>query len=248
MYKESYQNLDEQAREMLKQQQQSVRENRQKQKQSGIMQRISSQAEVESQGESIDSIMAGYISDMRQSKIEGVASFSEDFDFDSVDFEVPESKGSNKKIKTDLTKDKAFMSQLNSMKKKYPSLTENELFGMIKGESGFNPTAQNKDSGAAGLFQFIPSVAKELGYSTKEILNMSPAEQLKVYDKYLSKWNYSGNNSLGIVQAAPAYANKPPNTVVYKKGSKAWKQNPGWVPSDGGDITVASINSYYRNQ
>lgn len=146
---------------------------------------------------------------------------------------------------TGLTEDPEFMAQLGRMKEKYPGLSESEVFRVIKGESSFNPSAQNKDTNATGLFQFMPTVLGELGFTTDDILGMAPAEQLKVYEKYLDKWNYSGNNSLGIMQAAPAYANASEDTVVYSKGSKAWEVNPGWRPADGGDITVKSINAYY---
>lgn len=147
-----------------------------------------------------------------------------------------------------LTEDPAFMSEVERLQEKYPGLTKSELFRTIQGESGFNPKARNKDTDAAGLFQFIPSTAAELGYTTEDIVSMEPAEQVRVYEKYLDRWGYNGNVALGIMQAAPAYANAGLEDVIYSKGTKAWEQNPGWRPSDGGDITVASINSYYRGQ
>jgi hypothetical protein len=146
-----------------------------------------------------------------------------------------------------LTSDEAFNTKLDEMEQKYPGLTRSEIFRVIKGESAFNPKAQNP-SGATGLFQFIPAVAKELGTSTDAILEMPPARQLELYDQYLSKWGYKGQVSLGVMQAAPAFANADSGTVIYKKGSAAWEQNPGWRPAGGGDITVASIDAYYRRQ
>ena len=50
------------------------------------------------------------------------------------------------------------------------------------------------------------------------------------------------------MQGAPAYANRGLSSVVYKSGSAAWKQNPGWRPTSGGDITVADMNNYYAKQ
>lgn len=147
----------------------------------------------------------------------------------------------------DLLKDDSFERKLTEMEEKYPGLTRQEIFRTIKGESAFNPSATNP-SGATGLFQFMPAVAKELGTSTDKILKMSPAEQLDLYDKYLSRWDYTGEVSLGVMQAAPAFASAPPSTIVYEEGSAAWRQNPGWRPRGGGDITVASINNYYRRQ
>lgn len=143
----------------------------------------------------------------------------------------------------ELLADEKFSAKLSEMKEKY-NLSEGELFRLIKGESGFNLRATNK-SGAAGLFQFMPSVAKELGTTREEILSMDAGDQLELYDKYLDRWGYDGRNSLSILHAAPAYANASPDTVVYEKGTAAWEQNPGWRGEDG-RITVASINDYYN--
>lgn len=148
---------------------------------------------------------------------------------------------------SDLLSDPAFEDKLGELEEKYPGLTRAEIFRTIKGESSFNPTARNP-SGATGLFQFMPAVAEELGTSTQAIARMRPVEQLELYDKYLQRWNYNGSVSLGVMQAAPAFANASPDTVVYGKDTAAWRQNPGWRPSNGGDITVASINNYYRKQ
>ena len=145
-----------------------------------------------------------------------------------------------------LKDDPEFQAKMKDMLEKYPGLTEEELLRVMQGESNFNTNALNSDSGAVGLFQFIPGTAEMLGYTTGEIQNMSASEQLGVYDKYLETFNYSGGN-LGIMQAAPAYASRGDSYEVYAPGTKAFDQNPGWVGSDG-KITVGSINSYYTNQ
>ena len=145
-----------------------------------------------------------------------------------------------------LDNDTEFQAQLNEMLEKYPGLTKEELYRVMQGESNFNSTALNSDSGATGLFQFTPGTAEFLGYTTGEIQNMTPSEQLAVYDQYLDAFDYRGG-PLGIMQAAPAYASKGLGYEVYSPGTKAFEQNPGWVGSDG-KITVASINSYYTNQ
>ena len=145
-----------------------------------------------------------------------------------------------------LKDDPEFQAKMKDMLEKYPGLTEEELLRVMQGESNFNTNALNSDSGAVGLFQFIPGTAEMLGYTTGEIQNMSASDQLGVYDKYLETFNYSGGN-LGIMQAAPAYASRGDSYEVYAPGTKAFDQNPGWVGSDG-KITVGSINSYYTNQ
>lgn len=146
-----------------------------------------------------------------------------------------------------LTQDREFMSQLARMQEKYPGLTQREIFLVIKGESSFNPRAVNK-SGARGLFQLMPDSAREAGVDYDSILDMSPAEQLRAYEKYLDRWNYKGDVSLGVMQGAPAYRNASKDTVVYEVGSSAWKQNPGWRSNGNGPITVGSIDDYYRRQ
>lgn len=145
----------------------------------------------------------------------------------------------------ELENDPQWQAKLTEMEAKYPGLDRNQLYEIMNGESNFNPQAVNGNTGATGLFQFMPQSASELGYNTDQIYNMSPSQQLEVYDQYLGRWGYSADNHLGIMQAAPAYASRPANSVIYPVGSRAWEQNPGWRPSDGGHITVGSINEYY---
>lgn len=156
------------------------------------------------------------------------------------------SKPSLDKKASELFKDDQFKNNFDMVLNKYPGLTRYEMLRMIDGESGMNPSAQNEDSLAAGLFQFTPKVAAELGFTTEEIKTMPASEQLLVYERYLDKYKYDGSYSLGILQAAPAKRNASPNTIIYRKGSKAWKQNPGWRDSKTGHVTKASIDAYYR--
>ena len=144
----------------------------------------------------------------------------------------------------DLQQDEAFMANLNRMKEKYPGLTEKEVFKVIEGESAYNPRAVSS-AGAVGLFQIMPEVLGELGFTTDDVMAMEPAEQLLVYEKYLERWDYDGETGLGIIQAAPAFRKADPDTVIYKKGTKAWEQNKGWRSRGNGDITKRSIEAYY---
>ena len=161
------------------------------------------------------------------------------------------SKPSLDKKASELFKEESFENNFNMILDKYPGVSRYELLRIIDGESGMNPSAQNKDSKATGLFQFKPEVAAELGFTTDEIKTMPASEQLLVYERYLDKYKYDGSYSLGILQAAPAYRNASPDTEIYKKNDpvewkrKAWRQNPGWRDSSG-KITRASIDAYYR--
>ena len=145
-----------------------------------------------------------------------------------------------------ILKDPEFLAEVEKLEEKFPGLNRRELFEVIAKESAFIPDNVNKDSKATGLFQFIPEAAEDLGTSVDRIKSMSPAEQVRLYSRYLENWSYNPQNTLAIMQAAPALGkNTDRSTVVYKKGSKAWEQNPGWRPADGGDITIGSINDFY---
>lgn len=51
-------------------------------------------------------------------------------------------------------------------------------------ESGFDPAATNKDSGATGLIQFMPKTASALGTTTDALRAMSATDQLEFVRKY----------------------------------------------------------------
>tara|TARA_Y100001970_G_scaffold275299_1_gene376350 strand:- start:19 stop:2001 length:1983 start_codon:yes stop_codon:yes gene_type:complete len=155
-----------------------------------------------------------------------------------------------------LEDDPEFQAKLAEMEKKYPGqgFSKQKLYNTIKGESAFDTGARNKNTNASGLFQFtqpaLDDINKKFGtnHTLQGVRGMSATDQLGVYDQYLDRWNYSGSNELGVMQGAPAYANRSLSTVVYRAGSKQWEQNPGWRPTSGGDITVADMNNYYAKQ
>ena len=146
----------------------------------------------------------------------------------------------------ELENDPEWQAKLTEMEAKYPGLDRAQLYDIINGESNFNPQARNGNTDASGLFQFMPVPASEIGYNVDQIAQMSPVQQLNVYDEYLDRWNYNGDNHLGMMQAAPAYASRSAGSVIYPVGSAAHRQNPGWRPANGGHITVQSINDYYN--
>ena len=143
-----------------------------------------------------------------------------------------------------LLDDKEFMRELKELKREFPALQEVELFNTIYRESSFNPSAKSS-ANAVGLLQMMPEVLGEMGLTTQEVLSMEPADQLIAYKGYLKRWGYDGSSSLGILQAAPAYRNSAPSTVIYRKGSKQARMNPGWQNANG-DVTKESIENYYR--
>jgi hypothetical protein len=143
-----------------------------------------------------------------------------------------------------LQDDTEFMTQLASMTEKYPGLTEREIFLVAAKESSVGT-----NMGSAGnMFQILGTPAQEAGIDLKK-LNKSGnmTDHLKALEKYLDRWDYDGSAPLGLLVAAPGYRDAAPDTVVYEKGSKQLKKNPGWAGADG-NATVASITEFYRGQ
>lgn len=143
-----------------------------------------------------------------------------------------------------LQDDTEFMTQLASMTEKYPGLTEREIFLVAAKES-----SMGTDMGSAGnMFQILGTPAQEAGIDLKK-LNKSGnmTDHLKALEMYLDRWDYDGSAPLGLLIAAPGYRDAAPDAVVYEKGSKELKKNPGWAGADG-NATVASITEFYRGQ
>ena len=152
----------------------------------------------------------------------------------------------------DFENDIAFQEAFKRINKKH-GVEKNELYALMYKESSFRPSVR-ADSGAVGLFQFMPRTLKDRPktsafpfpkVSPLEVRNMTPAEQLDLYSKYLDSYRYTPDISLGMMQAAPKYRKRKGSDVVYPKGSKKYKQNPLWVDAKTGLMTVDSINAYY---
>jgi hypothetical protein len=146
----------------------------------------------------------------------------------------------------ELEADPAWKNKLDKMQAKH-GFSRTQFYQIIKKESAFNPISKNEKGSASGFFQFVEKTARGLGYTSNQIRYMSPSEQLQVYDEYLTSYNYRSTNHLGVMQGAPSYAGRSPNTIVYRVGSDEWKSNKVWRPADGGDITLQSMTDYYEN-
>lgn len=134
-----------------------------------------------------------------------------------------------------------FADAINRISKKY-DLDPKELASVIASESGFNPKASNEKSKAAGLIQFMPSTAKDLGTTTEKILKMSAAEQMELVDKFFSKNNLPRGADAATIYAtivAPARKNEE---ILYKKGTGSYEQNIGLDVDKSGDISKSDLN------
>lgn len=138
-------------------------------------------------------------------------------------------------------------SKLEQLAIKY-GIDKQDFHNIIEGESGYNLLIKNPKSSATGLFQFTTDALTDLNTTREDLLSMDAFQQIDLYEKYLDRWKFKGERSLGTMQAIPALGNKPDDYVVAKKGSDKWEKNAPWRPDDGGDITVGSINDYYEGK
>ncbi|MEL4106262.1 transglycosylase SLT domain-containing protein [Oscillospiraceae bacterium WX1] len=102
-------------------------------------------------------------------------------------------------------------------------INPDDLMAVMAFESaGINPTAQNKQSGATGIIQFMPSTAKSLGTSTEELVGMSAIEQLDYVYKYFKPYKGKIHSIEDAYMAVfmPVAVGKPNDFILGKKDSK----------------------------
>lgn len=153
-----------------------------------------------------------------------------------------------KTVKSDRFSDKS-TAVIEDMAKRL-NFNPEDLKAVIMHESGAKPSAVNRQSGATGLIQFMPSTAKELGTSTKALKQMSMEEQLPYVEKYLvnakkiAKLDSNtqiNRETLYCLVFSPAYANKNNQDVLYKEGTKAYSWNKGLDVNHDGQIAKAEL-------
>ena len=128
---------------------------------------------------------------------------------------------------------------------------EEELNGVLWIESGWDPSVTNPASGATGLIQFMPFVLRRWGMSRNQVRQMSAAQQAPLVGRFFREANVFGKYKVPgdtyLAVAAPSFVGRADSAVVYKRGSKAWRQNKAWRPPGGGDITAGSIRRVLLN-
>lgn len=121
-----------------------------------------------------------------------------------------------------------------------------DLMAVINSESGFNPQAKNKRSGATGLIQFMPRTARALGTSTEELAEMSAAEQLDYVEKYLQSIKKSVFTKDHKLTGAELYAliYLPKNAAkeeLAHEGTKYYNLNRGLDKDNDGIISKSDL-------
>ena len=152
-------------------------------------------------------------------------------------------KGSNIDVST--IQDPDFNNKLDKIASEL-GVKSNDLLAIMKQESGVNPKAVNKSSGATGLIQFIPSTAYKLGTSTDELYNMSAVEQLDYVYKYFKMIGIKPGMDLGDLYIAvfyPAALGHDDNHVISSDGHAVYNQNKGLDRNKDGIITVADVKN-----
>lgn len=123
----------------------------------------------------------------------------------------------------------------------------NDLMAVMYSESGLKSTAGNKNGGATGLIQFLPSTAKSLGTTTSALRNMSAEQQLSYVEKCIAGTKKmagfkSGDKldtgTLYSLVFLPAFAKRE---VLTSKGSKYYAANAGLDTNHDGQITKSDL-------
>lgn len=131
-------------------------------------------------------------------------------------------------------------------------LDPDKMAAVVAYESGFNPSARNKTSGATGFIQFMPEtyagMKKPPGWGNVEfeqLGDVDPAAQAALTVEYFKQKGITADSSPGDYYravAAPASLGKPREHVVYGAGSKAVEQNPAWDRNKDGVITAGELD------
>lgn len=131
-------------------------------------------------------------------------------------------------------------------------LNPDHLATVISFESGFDPAARNRYSGAVGLIQWVSdssfaATARKAGrpdVERSDLSGLSATEQLPfVFAWYDGKGVRSTSSLLDHYLAVfmPAHVGKARDTVVAREGSAAYTQNPAFDREKKGYYTLADI-------
>ena len=147
--------------------------------------------------------------------------------------------------------DPDFEKEVNRIAQKF-DIDASDLLGKIASESGFNPAADNGTH--VGLIQFSKDSARAVGTTQAALKRMTRAQQMKYVEKYFDYWNLPKGSSAGhlyTVTYLPAFASKPANYVLAKRGgfTDSWGHHPaswyshnaGLDMNNDGKITIAEL-------
>lgn len=122
-----------------------------------------------------------------------------------------------------------------------------DLLGLMNAESGIKASSVNKNGGATGLIQFMPSTAKAFGTSTAALKQMTEVQQLEYVEKFFIKMKKMakipdnkpiGRGTLYALVFLPARAN---SEILTQAGEKYYNANKGADRNKDGKITMTEL-------
>ncbi|MFC5846740.1 tape measure protein [Deinococcus petrolearius] len=112
-----------------------------------------------------------------------------------------------------------------------------DLLKVMAFESGLNPAARNKQSGASGLIQFMPDTARELGTTVEALRGMSREQQLPYIERYLRARGVKPGADLEQLYMSVLAGNANTRGELWRQGSIQYTQNSGLDSDKDGVIT-----------
>lgn len=110
----------------------------------------------------------------------------------------------------------------------------------------FSPSIRNAaGSGACGLIQFMPATAAGLGYSMRELEQMTAEQQLDVVQQYFRPYHrrIKSLSDMYIAILLPKYIGRPDDALLFSRGGIAYRQNAGLDADRDGKITKAEASA-----
>lgn len=152
----------------------------------------------------------------------------------------------------------AFAKGVKAIASKY-KINPNWPMALMNSETGGTFKADQYNlagSGAVGLVQFMPSTAKQLGYTIEQLANMTNVQQLAVVDEYLDYTmahvahvaKIKDYDDLYLLIFYPAAVGQPADHVIFTKGSTGYSQNAGMDMNNDGKITIDDFRSFIRKK
>jgi hypothetical protein len=122
-------------------------------------------------------------------------------------------------------------------------LDPNGIAAVMSLESGFDPQAVNKNTGATGLVQFMPNTAIAFGTTVNALRRMSAIEQLpfvrKLFTSKKIRPNVMGDYYMSVFM--PAFVGSPADTVLGTRGQAVYDKNAGLDVDKDGTLTVGDV-------
>lgn len=122
------------------------------------------------------------------------------------------------------------------------------LMTVMYAESRLNHQAQNTNSSAAGLIQFLSKTLTSLGTSTGQILSMTNVQQLDYVEKYFVMQGLKGKMKsvydvyLGVF--SPKFVGHSDIAVIARSGSDVYNVNKNMDIDKDGILTVKDVKKW----